>query len=94
MTTTPDFRALCSELLAAIQLYTKLNPAAYEMSASELTGKLMDAMAATTAALAQPEAVAPTDEELSDLWTIYDGIVDLRDFVIVARAVLERWGHR
>ena len=34
----------------------------------------------------------PTDEELSDLWTIYDGIVDLRDFVVVARAVLERWG--
>jgi len=35
----------------------------------------------------------PTDDELSDLWTIYDGIVDLRDFVTVARAVLERWGN-
>jgi hypothetical protein len=55
----PDFRALCAELLAAIQLYTKLNPAAYEMSASELTGKLMDAMAATTAALSQPEPQGP-----------------------------------
>jgi hypothetical protein len=54
-----DYRALCAELLAAIQLYTKLNPAACEMSASELTGKLMDAMAATTAALSQPEPVAP-----------------------------------
>jgi hypothetical protein len=38
------------------------------------------------------EPEPPTDEELSDLWTIYDGIVDLRDFVVVARAVLERWG--
>lgn len=45
-------------------------------------------------ALATPPPKPPTDEELSDLWTIYDGIVDLRDFVIVARAVLERWGHR
>jgi hypothetical protein len=62
-----DYRALCVELLAAIQLYTKLNPAAYEMSAFELTEKLMDAMAATTAALAQPEPVAPTDEELLEL---------------------------
>ena len=65
--TETNFRALCVELLAAIQLYTKLNPAAYEMSAFELTGKLMDAMAATTAALAQPEPVAPTDEELLEL---------------------------
>jgi hypothetical protein len=56
---TTDYRALCAELLAAIQLYTKLNPAAYEMSASELTGKLMDVMAATTAALAQLEPEGP-----------------------------------
>ena len=41
-------------------------------------------------AKAEPEP--PTEEELSDLWTIYDGIVDLRDFVIVARAVIDRWG--
>jgi hypothetical protein len=40
-----------------------------------------------------PPPEPPTDDELSDLWTIYDGIVDLRDFVIVARAVLERWGN-
>ena len=55
---TTDFRALCAELLAAIQLYTQLNPAASDMSASELTEKLMDAMAATVAALAQPVAVS------------------------------------
>jgi hypothetical protein len=61
---TDTFRALCAELLAAIQLYTKLNPAAYEMSAFELTEKLMDAMAATDAALSQPEPAELTDEDV------------------------------
>jgi hypothetical protein len=41
-------------------------------------------------AKAEPEPL--TEDELNALWTIYDGIVDLRDFVVVARAVLERWG--
>ena len=50
---------MCAELLAAIQLYTKLNPAASDMSPFELTEKLMDAMAATDAALAQPVAEGP-----------------------------------
>lgn len=45
-------------------------------------------------ALAIPPPEPPTDEELSDLWVNYDGIVDLRDFVTVARAALDRWGHR
>ena len=66
-----QFRALCAELLAAIQLYTKLNHAASDMSPFELTKKLMDAMAATHAALAQPEpqpvAEGPTDDELMDI---------------------------
>jgi hypothetical protein len=98
--TNPDFRALCAELLAAIQLYTKLNPAAYKMSAFELTEKLMDAMAATTAALAQPEPVAPTDEELLRLaaqafdYAFVDGGVGggESEFLAYARAVLARWG--
>ena len=67
---TDQFRALCAELLAAIQLYTKLNHAASDMSPFELTKKLMDAMAATDAALAQPEpqpvAEGPTDDEIEE----------------------------
>ena len=63
----PDFRALCAELLAAIQLYTGLNPAASEMSSVEKTEKLMDAMAATAAALATPPPELPTDEEILEL---------------------------
>ena len=62
----PNFRAQCAELLAAIQLYTGLNPAASEMSSVEKTEKLMDAMAATTAALATPPPEPPTDDELDE----------------------------
>jgi hypothetical protein len=68
------------------------------MSAFELTEKLMDAMAATYAALAQPEPVAPTVMEiielhswLDDEWQANNDGEDLPalDF---ARAVLARWG--
>ena len=100
--TTPDFRTQCVELLAAIQLYTGLNPAASEMSSVEKTEKLMDAMAATAAALATSPPKPPTDEELDEFvvfwWgaytdesTVTDVIEDdnMADF---ARAALERWG--
>lgn len=72
---TTDFRALAQELLAAIQLYTGLNPAASEMSPVEKTEKLMDAMAATVAALATlpPEPPKPSTERpnrlrAGDMW--------------------------
>jgi len=85
----PDFRALCAELLAAADEYAGMNPYM----------RLDNAMKAARAALAQPApaqpepvAVVPTDDELRDLWSIRDGIVDLRDFVIIARAVLAKWG--
>ena len=81
MTTAPDFRSLCAELLDELQYQTS-----YETNA-----ELQDR---ARAALATPPPEPPTDDELSDLWTIYDGIVDLRDFVVIARAVLERWGAK
>lgn len=88
---TTDFRALCAELLAAIQLYTGLNPAAGEMSSVEKTEKLMDAMAATTAALATPPPEPPTVMQIIELSTeIEEAGLGQIDF---ARAVLERWGH-
>lgn len=61
---TTDYRSLCVELLAAVQLYTRLNPAAADMPSNKIVGRLMDAMAATATALSQPEPVGPTDEEL------------------------------
>ena len=60
---TNPYRAICAELLAAIQLYTGLNPAASEMSSVEITEKLMDAMAATVAALATPPQEPPNWRE-------------------------------
>ena len=99
------FRSVCAELLAAIQLYTQLNPAASDMSASELTEKLMDAMAATVAALAQPVAEGLTDEEIisqADKFLAYSdahmgdparwegsGV----DLVAFTRHALARWGR-
>jgi hypothetical protein len=79
MTTTPDFRALCAK---ALHFLEPINTVGTLILTDEIK-----------AALATPPPEPPTDEELSDLWTIYDGIVDLRDFVVVARAVLERWGR-
>jgi hypothetical protein len=54
-----DFRALCAELHTAVQLYTGQNPAAAETPANELVARLMAALAATAAALAQPEPQGP-----------------------------------
>jgi hypothetical protein len=108
MTTSPDFRALCAELLFAIQLYTGQNPVASEMSSVELTEKLMDAMAATAAALATPPPEPPTDEELEE-WADAATEVPLKamnpdihgwqrcftkeEFCTSIRAALERWGN-
>jgi len=76
MITTSDFRALLADDAYAASF----------QSMGQYRTALLKALATTT----PPEP--PTDDELSDLWTIYDGIVDLRDFVVIARAVLERWG--
>jgi hypothetical protein len=64
-----DYRALCAELHTAVQLYTGQNPAAAETPANELVARLMAALAATAAALAQPEpeGVGLSDEKLLDL---------------------------
>ena len=85
-----DFRALCVELHAAVQLYTGQNPAAAGIPANELVARLMDAMANTAAALAQPDPQGPTDEEL---WSLYQDLG--RDFspTEFARTVLARWGR-
>jgi hypothetical protein len=93
--TQPNFRALCAELLAAIQLYTGLNPVASEMSSVEKTEKLMEAMAATVAAVATPPPEPPTDKELLRLGSDLMGncLLCEPDLLLnFARAALERWG--
>ena len=65
--TNPDYRAELHDLYTSIQLYTGLNPAAADVHPADLTRRLMDAMAASAAALAHPEPKRPTDEEILSL---------------------------
>jgi hypothetical protein len=91
--TETNFRALCAELLAKPN-YTW----------NDIPEEAWDLIQRARAALAQPEPVAPTDEELittaeeaglcyPTCWDLRDGEVPqmqyLRDF---AHAVLARWG--
>jgi hypothetical protein len=58
------YRNALAELYAASQLYTGLNPAAADVCPAELVRRLMEAMAASAALLAQPEPPELTDEVL------------------------------
>jgi len=58
------YRNALAELYAASQLYTGLNPAAADVCPAELVRRLMEAMAASAALLAQPEPPELTDEKL------------------------------
>lgn len=94
-----DFRALCAELHAAVQLYTGQNPASAEIPSNELVRGLMDAMGATAAALSQPEPQGPTFAEVDDLCAehsfVYDGGDEGLECVhaLIVDA-LARWGRQ
>ena len=78
MTTIPDFRALCAELLDELQYQTS-----YETNA-----ELQDR---ARTALATPPPEPPTVMEILDLsGEIEDAGLGQIDLV---RAALERWGH-
>ena len=74
--TKPDYRALCDELLDELHLWSSWHDA---KDLKDRAGAALD--------LAQPELVAPTDEELYELWE-ESGFENDR----FARAVLARWG--
>ena len=66
-----DYRDALQELHTSIQLYTGQNPAAADVHPAELTRRLMDAMAASAAALAKSEPVArPEDEYHEDMGAV------------------------
>ena len=72
-----DYRALCEQLMEFAE------------------GKRYDGGAViqrARAALAQPEPVAPTDEELDELFTEIDQSGEALSWRAFARAVLARWG--
>jgi hypothetical protein len=60
----PNYRDALQELHTSIQLYTGLNPEAAGIPANDLVGRLMAALAASAAALAQPEPEWVGEEEL------------------------------
>jgi hypothetical protein len=76
-----DFRALCAELLE----WAEHTSAHYVVHP--------DVILRARTALAQPEPVAPTDEELRELrreqeWPVVESLL-----FSIARAVLARWGQ-
>ena len=82
--TNPDYKALCAELVDDIEEWmvgTDHRP----MSSVELVDR-------ARAALAQPEPVAPTGEELDELFTEIDQSGEALSWRPYARAVLARWG--
>jgi hypothetical protein len=91
----PDYRALCKELADTLD---------YWLKNSNLTDSdARDLVQEARAALAQPELVAPTDEELLESAAKALGyksipsdetcpIVEAGELLAYARAVLARWG--
>ena len=73
---TTDFRALCAELLDELELWSSWH------DATDLKDR-----AAAALDFVQLEPIAPTDEELYELWE-ESGFESDR----FARAVLARWG--
>jgi hypothetical protein len=76
-----DFRALCAELLQELE---DADGWAYQEALKDQA----------RAALAQPEPVGPTDEELYDYWISTSPEFGCADPVGFARAVLARWGNQ
>ena len=85
--TAPDFRAHCAKLIKIVEDHC--NPDDYALL--DVVCTLSDARAA----LSTPPPEPPTDEELRQLWlNLYatnDGPTS-GEVVVIARAVLERWG--
>ena len=88
--TQPDFRALCAELLTAVDGKNCF----IDGSSVEAIDHLTTIFDRIEIALATPPPKPPTDEELDSLWDEEAGYFNLYEEArIFARAVLERWGH-
>jgi len=90
MTTTPDFRALCAELLADLEVevyaHWSIDPEDHPLCER------------ARAALATPPPEPPTDKELlKAVRHLYgdqtSADMGADDDLLIARAVLERWGR-
>ena len=103
----PDYKALCAELIEAVlsddshidcvQIARGARTALAEPELCNLHREMAAESVArrARAALAQPEPVAPTDEEIMEVfWEHQNGLEELwaDDWPAAARAVLARWG--
>ena len=89
---TTDFRALCAELLTAVDGKNCF----IDGSSVEAIDHLTTIFDRIEIALATPPPEPPTDKELDSLWDelfSYDDTVSSGDVKVIARAALERWGH-
>ena len=90
---SPDYKALCAELVTDINEWmvgTDHRP----ISSVELVDRARAALAQrhVSQPYKLPEPVAPTDEELDELWAEIDGGGAIWAWQYFARAVLARWG--
>lgn len=92
---TTDWKALCAELLEDVRyLIDAVCDGEHDPVALRECAEDRDR---ARAALSQPEAVGPTDEELNDLYWATVTTHPVRENIAVhiagLRAVLARWGH-
>jgi hypothetical protein len=93
-----DFRALCAELLEALENAIRV---IYNEDGTKHISTADPVIAKADAALAQPEPQGPSGDEIYKLALEGDFLVDagdgfscmVQDEVEFARAVLTRWGH-
>ena len=85
MTNTPDFRALCAELIKIVEEHC--NPDEYALPDT------VDTLRCARIALATPPPKPPSDEELWAIGEDYLDDIDRTHGIAFARAALERWGR-
>ena len=93
---TTDFRALCAELLMALEnaisiIYCE-DGTKHISTAKPIVNRARSALADELASVVSE----PSDEEIMELWhgsNWYNEGATLREFLSIARAVLARWGN-
>ena len=84
---TNPYRSLCAELLGELQALRRAVADEIGCPSPEPSVVLR-----ARAELAKPEPVAPTDEEMYDLWNSEGIEADFQDCRRFARAYAARWG--
>jgi hypothetical protein len=89
-----DFRALCAELLEALENAIRV---IYHEDGTKHISTADPVIAKADAALAQPEPQGPTDEELTEMWMEQYGIgsatMSVAEFKHAIRDALARWSR-